>query len=441
MTDSTHLPPHDLNAEGAVLSAMMLEEWATARGLELLCEEHFYKAAHKYIFRAIHDLFNKNIEIDLITIIHEMKSKNVFEKSGGTAYLTEVQDVVSSSASIETHAQIVIEKAVLRRLITTASTILEECHSTDKGGKDIIEHAEKQIFDVSDGLDRHGFRSISQTLPGTLRRMDEVAKRKNMVIGVPSGIPELDRITGGFIENCLYVVAARPSMGKTALALNFAYNAAVRDGKSIGLISLETDKNMINLRMLSIGSRVSMFKLMTGYNFSKEDQLMISKTAEKIGDIQFYCDDNSNTTMTDVRSRARRLKYEHGVDMLIIDYMQLLIPTVRSTSTQREIAEISRSLKMLCKDLHIPVIAISQLSRGPETRQDKRPTLADLRDSGAIEQDADVVFLLYRDDYYNKDNSEKPGIAEIEIAKNKNGATGKIEMYFMKECMRFERLA
>ncbi len=440
MPDSIKIPPHDLNAEGAVLSAMLLEEWATARGLELLRDDYFYKAAHKYMFRAMHDLFNKNIEIDLITIINELKSKDIFEKCGGVAYLTEIQDVVSSSANIETHAQLVIEKAVLRRLITTATTILSECQSTEKGSKEIIEIAEKHIFDVSDGLDSQGFRSIVQTLPETLRRMDEVAKRKNMVIGVPSGFTELDRMTGGFIKNCLYVVAARPSMGKTALALNFAYNAAMREGSHIGLISLETDKNMINLRMLAIGSSVSMFKMMTGYNFSQADSLIISKTAEKLEDINFYTDDNSNTTMTDVRSRARRLKYEHGIDMLIIDYMQLLIPSVRSSSRRQEIDEISRSLKALCKELRIPVIAISQLSRGPELRQDKHPMLADLRESGAIEQDADVVMLLYRDDYYNKDDSEKPGIAEVDVAKNKNGATGKIEMRFIKECMRFERI-
>jgi len=440
MKDDVKIPPHDVNAEGAVLSAMLLEDWAVARGIELIQEEYFYKPAHKFIFRAICSIFEQGKEIDLITIINELKRQGNFEKVGGTAYLTEIQDVVSSAASIESHATIVTEKAVLRKLISTAKEIEVQCYDSSNESKAIIEDAEKKIFDVTENLASTGFRSITQTLPKTLRHMDEVVKRKTMIIGVPSGFRELDRMTGGFIKGYYYVIAARPSIGKTAFAINIAYNAVVKSRKKAGFFSLEMAEDAINLRMLAVGSGVSMFKMLCGFGMQQADTLIISKTADSLSDVSFHVDDTANTNMMDVRSKARRLKYEHGIDMIFIDYMQLLLPNVIKQSRQAEITEISRALKALAKELGIPIIVISQLSRGPETRQDKHPMLADLRESGAIEQDADVVMLLYRDEYYNKEESKEPGIADVDIAKNRNGPTGRIKLKWLRESMRFEGL-
>jgi len=442
METDIKIPPHNVNAEGAVLGAMLLEDWAVARGIELVREEYFYKSAHKFIFRAICSVFDQGNEIDLITLIHELKRQGNYEKVGGIAYLTEIQDVVSSAASIESHATIVTEKAVLRKLITTAGGIEAQCYDDVLDSKFIIEEAEKNIFEVTEDITRTGlgFRSIGQTLSHTLKRMDEVAKRKTMIIGIPSGYHELDKMTGGFTDGDYYVIAARPSIGKTALAVNIAYNATVKSGKCVGMFSLEMKKDTINLRMLAVGSGVSMFKMMCGYSLQPADSLMISKTAEHLSGANFHVDDNGNTSMMDVRSRARRLKYEYGVDMLFIDYMQLLLPNVYRQSRQQEITEISRSIKMLAKELDIPIIAISQLSRGPELRKDKHPLLSDLRESGAIEQDADVVFLLYRDEYYTNEESEEPGIADVDVAKNRNGPTGRVKMRWIKESMRFERI-
>ena len=439
--DDIRVPPHDLNAEGAVLSAMLLEEWATARGLELLKKEYFYKAAHRNIFQAIQELFNKNIEVDLITIIDELKKRDKYERVGGAAYLTEITDIVSSSANLETHAQIVLEKAILRNLISTASSIIEDCYGTSqesKESKEIVERAEKSIFDVTQGMMHEGFEKSLDIVAPTIIKVEDIAKKKTKVVGVASGFSELDKITGGFHKGQFVVIAARPSMGKTALALNIAHHAALFQDKIVGIFSLEMDKETLIMRMLSSGSDVSLHSMLHGYGMDSEKIMNLSRHAEKVAEAPIYIDDRGSNTMNDIRSKARRLKFEAGLDLLIIDYMQLLLPVTSRQSRQQEITEISRSIKILAKELDIPIIAVSQLSRGPESRQDKIPILADLRESGAIEQDADLVILIYREEYYLKDKAENPGIAVIDVAKNRNGPQGRIDLQFIGRYTRFQ---
>jgi len=438
--EGIRVPPHDLNAEGAVLSAMLLDDWAVARALEMLKEEYFYKRAHKLIFRTIAKLFESNIEIDLITLIDGLKKDGHLEDVGGTAYLSEISDIVSSSANVEAHAQIILEKATLRSLINTANKITEDCYNSDKMSKAIVENAEKEIFNVTQNLMLEGFESVSNIIPGTLQNIEKIASQKSRVVGIASGFHALDNKTGGFQPGQFVVVAGRPSMGKTSFALNIASYAAVHQQKKVGIFSLEMDKEKVLMRMLSSGAEVSLSEMLHGYGIDQNKIFLITTVAEKLSESSIFLDDRGSNTMTDIRSKARRLKSEEGLDLLIIDYMQLLIPDVSRTSRQQEMTEISRSIKILAKELRIPVIAVSQLSRAPESRQNKRPVLADLRESGAIEQDADLVLLIYREDYYDKENAKEPGIAEIAVAKNRNGPQGTEKLKFRGEFTLFEPL-
>jgi replicative DNA helicase len=435
------VPPNDLNAEGAVLSAMILDNWAVARALELLKEEYFYKRAHRLIFRAMAKLFEANVEIDLITLIDELKKDGHFEDVGGTAYLSEISDIVSSSANIEAHAQIILEKATLRHLINTANNIIDDCYHSDKESKAIVEKAEKEIFGVTQNLMLEGFESISNIIPETLQNIERIATQKSRVTGIASGFPELDKKTGGFQPGQFVVVAGRPSMGKTSFTMNIAFHAAVHQQKKVGIFSLEMDKEKLLMRMLSSGAEVSLSEMLQGYGIDQNKIFLITTVAEKLSEAPIYIDDRGSNTMMDIRSKARRLKAEEGLDLLIIDYMQLLMPEKSKSTRQQEISEISRSIKILTKELKIPIIAVSQLSRAPESRggEKRRPVLADLRESGAIEQDADLVIFIYREEYYKKaEEVEAPGIAEIIIGKNRNGPQGNIKLRFRGEYTLFE---
>lgn len=440
--EGIRVPPHDLNAEGAVLSAMLVDDWAVARALEMLKEEYFYKRAHKLIFRAITKLFEANIEIDLITLIDELKKDGHFEDVGGTAYLSDISDIVSSSANVEAHAQIVLEKATLRHLINTATRITDDCYNSNKISKVIVEDAEKAIFNVTQNLMLEGFESISNIIPGTLQSIEKIASQKSRVVGIASGFHSLDAKSGGFQPAQFIVVAGRPSMGKTSFALNIASYVAVHQQKKVGIFSLEMDKEKLLMRMLSSGAEVSLSEMLHGYGIDQEKIFRITTVAEKLSESSIFIDDRGSNTMIDIRSKARRLMSEEGLDLLIIDYMQLLMPDMVRTSRQQEMTEISRSIKILSKELKVPIIAVSQLSRAPETRggEDRRPRLADLRESGAIEQDADLVLLIFREDYYKKEDEEMTGIAEINIAKNRNGPQGIEKLKFRGEYTLFEPL-
>ncbi|MBC8527005.1 MAG: replicative DNA helicase [Candidatus Cloacimonetes bacterium] len=438
--ESVKVPPHDLNAEAAVLSAMLVDDWGVARALELLKEEHFYKRAHRLIFRAMAKLFETNIEVDLITLIDELKKDGHFDNVGGTVYLSKISDIVSSTANIESHAQIVLEKATLRHLINTSNIIIEDCYTSEKDSKVIVEKAEKAIFDVTQNLMLEGFESVSNIIPETLQNIEKIASQKSRVIGVASGFSNLDAKIGGFQPGQFIVVAGRPSMGKTSFAINIAFYTAIHQQKNVGIFSLEMDKEKLLMRMLSSGAEVSLNEMLHGYGIDQNKIFLITTVAEKLSEAHIFIDDRGSNTMTDIRSKARRLKSEEGLDLLIIDYMQLLMPVESRANRQQEMSEISRSIKILAKELRTPIIAVSQLSRAPETRggEDRRPRLADLRESGAIEQDADMVIFIYREDYYKKaEELETPGIAEIIIGKNRNGPQANIKLKFRSEYTQF----
>ena len=429
--------PKDINAEAAVLSAMMLDNFAVAKSIEMLDKDHFYRPSHKIIFENMIELFEENIEIDIITLINKLKTNNQLEVVGGEAFINELSDVVLSSANIEFHANIVLERALLRQLIETSGKIIEKCYDSDEAVDDIVDRAEQMIFNIAERPGKKAFQSISEIIPATIKNIEETATTKKSVLGVPTGFMDLDRKIGGFRPGQLIIIAARPAMGKTSLALNIASNAAVRYDKKVGILTMEMESDELLMRMLSSASEVSMDEMLKGYGMNEKKILRIAGAAEVLSEKEIYVDDSGSNTILDIRAKTRRLKAElKGLDLIIIDYMQLMSVKRNRENRQQEISEISRNLKVLAKELSIPIVTLSQLNRGLESRDDKRPRLADLRESGAIEQDADVVLFIYRDEVYNED-TEFTGLAEIIIGKNRHGAIGKIELRFLKEFTSF----
>jgi replicative DNA helicase len=430
--------PNDINAETAVLSAMMIDNFSVAKGIEIINESHFYKTAHRIIFKAITELFEENTEVDIITLINKLELKGELDKVGGKAYINELSDVVLSSANIEYHANIVLEKALLRDLINTANQIIKTCYDPDGPAVEVVDWEEQQIFRIAEMPNRKTFMSVSQLVPPTLENIEEVSTSKSGVIGIPTGFTRLDAEIGGLRKGQLVVVAARPAMGKTSFALNIAFHAAMFHDKKIGIFTLEMSNEELIMRLLSSSAEVPMESMLKGTNMDSSKMQHIVNMAEQIAKREIYIDDSGSTTVMDIRAKSRRLKAEiKGLDLIVIDYMQLMSTKKLNENRQQEISEISRGLKVLAKELDVPVLALSQLNRGLESREDKRPRLSDLRESGAIEQDADIVMFIYRDDYYNRD-SEKKGIAEIIISKNRHGATGMVELKFIRENTRFE---
>ena len=429
--------PKDINAEAAVLSAMMLDNFAVAKSIEMLDKDHFYRPSHKIIFENMIELFEENIEIDIITLINKLKTNTQLEAVGGEAFINELSDVVLSSANIEYHANIVLERALLRQLIETSGKIIEKCYASDEAVDDIVDRAEQMIFNIAERPGKKAFQSISEIIPATIKNIEETATTKKSVLGVPTGFMDLDRKIGGFRPGQLIIIAARPAMGKTSLALNIASNAAVRYDKKVGILTMEMESNELLMRMLSSASEVSMDDMLKGYGMNEKKILRIAGAAEVLSEKEIYVDDSGSNTILDIRAKTRRLKAElKGLDLIIIDYMQLMSVKRNRENRQQEISEISRNLKVLAKELSIPIVTLSQLNRGLESREDKRPKLADLRESGAIEQDADVVLFIYRDEVYNEE-TEFPDLAEIIIGKNRHGAIGKIELRFLKEFTSF----
>ncbi len=436
--------PKDLNAEAAVLSAMLIDPSAVAKAIEKLGEEHFYHSPHKYIFRAISELFEENTEIDVITLMNrlertEVKTRkgtetaNLLEKAGGKQYIIELSDVVLSGANIEYHANIVLDKALLRMLIQKSTEIIESSYSQDMPIDDIIDGAEQAIFSIAERSNLKSFIKVTDIIPETLQNIEDVAANKTNVLGVPTGFYDLDAKTGGFRKGQFIVLAARPAMGKTALALNVAFNAAVHHNLKVAIFTMEMACEEILMRMLSSNSEVSMDNMLKGFGMTQDKLREITRVADAFHTKDIYIDDTGTNTALDIRAKSRRLKAElGGLDLIIIDYLQLMSSKRNRDNRQQEISEISRALKVLAKELGLPVIALSQLNRGLENRDDKRPRLADLRESGAIEQDADIVMFIYRDEYYNKE-SEELGIAEVIIGKNRHGAVGTVKLEFIGE--------
>ncbi len=435
-------PPHDMEAEQAVLGSVFLNNQVLPRLVELLRPEDFYKRAHGLIYQAMLDLFEENLPQDLVNVKNRLEAKGLLEGVGGSAYLAELTDAVAIPANVEYYARIVRDKALLRRLIERSAEIATLCYQESMGVDEIIETAESAVFELSDQKIKRSFQPVNEILVETIRRVEELYNRKELITGVPSGFPDLDGLTAGFQPSDLIIVAGRPSMGKTAFALNCAQHAAIRAGVPVAIFSLEMSKEQLVLRMLCSEAKVDAHRLRTGF-LGKADWPRIHEAAGRVAEAEIYIDDTPAQTVMEIRAKARRLKSSNPrLGLVIIDYLQLMRGRGGAERREQEISEISRSLKAMAKELDLPVMALSQLNRKVEERSDRRPQMSDLRESGAIEQDADVIAFIYRDEVYNKrqDNPNR-GVAEIILAKQRNGPTGVVKLAFVGRYSTFAPLA
>ena len=431
------IPPQNLEAESSVLGGILLENEAVNLVLELLRPDDFYRESHRKIFRAMIELSDRSEPIDLITLSEFMKSRNDLEAVGGTAYLASLADFVPTAANISYYARIVREKSILRSLISTATDIATRGYEDQGNVEEFLDTAEKVIFDISEKKVKASFVAVGDMIKDTLKTVEKLYERKEMVTGVPTGYDDLDRLTAGLQPADLIVVAGRPSMGKTAFSLNIATNAAFA-GTGVAVFSLEMAKEQLVLRMLCSEARVDNSKIRSGY-LGERDFPKLANAAGRLHEAPIYIDDTPAISILELRAKARRLVRDRTkkVGLIVVDYLQLMRGMGAANNREQEISEISRSLKALAKELHVPVIAISQLNRRVEDRGDKRPMMSDLRESGAIEQDADVIMFIYRDEVYNP-KSDNKGIAEVIVAKQRNGPIDTVELTFLSEFTRFE---
>ena len=435
------LPPQNVEMEQSILGAILQNNDAIVRLADTLQEEDFYHDAHRWLYRAMLDLFQENVPIDVLTVNEWLKKKNRLDAIGGPAYLAELVELVPTAAHVDYHARVVREKSVLRALIRTATNIVSECHDADDDVAMLLDRAEQAILEVSQGKATSGFADLQSVLKDSFRQLESLAARKEPITGLPTGFNDLDRQTAGLQASDLIIIAGRPSMGKTTLALNIAAYAGMRTGKPIAVFSLEMSKEQLALRMLCAEAKVDSAKLRTGFLAGSDWSLLTTAAGDLSGQANIYIDDTPMQTALDIRAKARRLRAEQGdLGLVIVDYLQLMQGRSRAENRQQEISDITRALKALARELHVPVVALSQLSRAVEQRKPPKPQLSDLRESGAIEQDADVVALLYRDDVYNEDSDER-GVAEVNIAKHRNGPTGTLRLAFRGEFTRFDNLA
>lgn len=433
------VPPHDLEAEQAIIGSMLTDRDAVISAIEILKEEDFYREDNKAIYTAILNLYNRAEPIDIITVKSELESMGKFEQVGGLEYLAELPEKVPTTANAMKYIKIVEEKSTLRRLIKTANEIIELGYSPTEDVEDIMEGAEKKIFNIMQEKNQKGYAPIKDVLVESFTKLEELYNRKQHITGVPSGFTELDYRTAGFHGSELILIAARPAMGKTAFALNIATNAAVKANVPVAVFSLEMSKEQLVNRILCSESMVDSNKVRTG-KLEEDDWTKLAGAIGPLSEAEIFIDDTPGINITEIRAKCRKLKLEKNIGMVVIDYLQLIQGSnKRGGSREQEISEISRSLKILAKELDVPVIALSQLSRAAEQRPDHRPMLSDLRESGAIEQDADIVMFLYRDDYYNQD-SEKKDIAEVIIAKHRGGSTGTVELLWLGSYTKFVNL-
>ena len=432
------IPPQNLEAEMAVLGAMLLDEEAISVAIESLDSESFYKDAHKKIFEAIVYLYNANKAVDLITITDELKRRGILEEIGGVSFLTSLVNTVPTTANINHYVRIVKEKNILRTLINNANKIISLSYESQGNVDEVVDTAEKLIFEVSDRRPRGSYISLKEVVQKSIDTIDKLYQRKAHVTGIPTGFVDFDIKTAGLQPSDLIVVAGRPSMGKSAFALSIAEYVGVTEKIPLAIFSIEMSKEQLVQRMLCAHAKVDAHKVRTGY-LSTSDWPRLTAAAGKLSTAPIFIDDTPAISVMELRAKARRLKAQQNIQLIILDYLQLMCSSRTVENRQQEISEISRSLKALARELNIPVLAISQLSRAVEARVDHRPQLSDLRESGAIEQDADVVVLILREEYYNP-TPENQGIAEINIAKQRNGPVGVIKLAFIKEYTRFENL-
>jgi replicative DNA helicase len=436
--------PHNLEAEKSVLGAILIRNEAFNHAAELIDSRDFFRDAHRRIFDKMVALSERNDAIDLITLKDELQRSGELEEVGGPAYIASLADGVPRSANVEHYARIVKEKATLRRVIHAAKRIEADAYQAEEDADLILDGAEKAIFEIAEDKIREGFVPLRDLVQSSFATIEKLQQHKGLVTGVPTGFVDLDELTSGLQPSDLLLVAARPSMGKTSFVLNIAQHIGTQTEMTVGFFSLEMSKEQLFMRMLTSEARIDAHRFRSGY-LNEKDYGRLSHALGTLAEARVFIDDTASIGVLEMRAKARRLQAEHGLHLLIIDYIQLMQGRGRFESRQQELASISRSMKGLAKELRIPIIALSQLSRAPETRSDHRPQLSDLRESGALEQDADVVMFIYREEQYRTDdgqpNAEAEGTAEIIIGKQRNGPVGTVKLAFVKEHTRFENLA
>lgn len=432
------VPPHNLEAEQAVLGSILLDSESLFAVTEILKPDDFYERAHRLIYEVVLLLSETGSAIDLVTVTEELRRQDQLDQIGGPAYITSLAAAVPASANAAYYANIVAQKATLRSLITASGEIAAKCYSQEDEVENLLDEAEQKIFGIAQQRSREGFTPIKTILSDTFEAIERLSQQKGEITGIPT-FTDLDKLLSGLQKSDLIICAGRPGMGKTSFCLNIAQNAAVKHGKSVAIFSLEMSKEQVVQRMLASEAAIDQQKLRTGY-LNDKDWTCLVDAMGVLAETSVFIDDTPALTAMEVRAKARRLKAEKGLDLVIIDYLQLMQGHRRADSRQQEIATISRALKSLARELETPVMALSQLNRGVEQRQDKRPVMADLLESGAIEADADVVLFLYRDEYYNKDTADK-GIAEVIVGKHRNGPVGVVKLAFFPEHTQFVSLA
>ncbi len=439
---SFRVPPQNIEAEQNLLGGLLVDETALPRVIELVQPSDFYKEAHGIIYSAILNLFDRNEPRDLVTVHNALLSTGKLEAVGGASYLAELADIMPFAANIEYYARIVRDKSLLRKLIQASAEIAGRCYE-DSGGDvdDILADAESSIFEISQQKLKKSFHPIRGVLTSSIKKIESLFERKEMVTGIPSGFDDLDKLTAGFQPSDLIIIAGRPSMGKTAFALNIVQHAAITGGVPVAFFSLEMSREQLALRMLCSEARIDAQRVRTGF-LSEEDWPRITAAAGMLAEAKIFIDDTPALPILEMRAKARRLQAEQGLGLVVVDYLQLMRGRHNVERREQEISEISRSLKAMAKELNVPVIALSQLNRKVEDRPNKRPQMSDLRESGAIEQDADVIMFIYRDEVYNKaeDNPNK-GKAEIIVGKQRNGPTGVVHLAFISKLSSFGNLS
>jgi replicative DNA helicase len=433
------VPPQDLEAEKAVLSAILLENDAVHAVYTEVKPDDFYHPAHRTLYEAMISLKDANLPVDLHTLSDHLNTQKLLDAIGGPVALAELADYEATAANVLHHARIVRDKATKRRLISVATEIVELGYDGSEQAGPLLDAAESRIFEITQATSRPSFRSLHDEMQDTFDYVEALMSRGGELTGLPTGYADLDEMTGGFQPGELIIIAARPSMGKTALALNIARNAAVDHGKKVAVFSLEMTTRSLVLRLLAAEARIDSSAFRRGF-IAHNDHTRLVNAAGRLAHAQIWIDDGSAATLLEIKAKSRRLKAERGLDLVVVDYLQLAHCDGQVERREQEISEISRGLKGLAKELDIPVLTLSQLNRGPESRADKRPMLSDLRESGAIEQDADLIGFIYRDEVYNKDSDDE-GIAELIIAKQRNGPTGPIRLRFEGRFARFESLS
>ncbi len=430
------IPPHNDDAEKSVLGAILLSKDALFEVMEQLKPEDFYSEIHKEIFNAALELFKKNDPVDILTLTEELQKRKSLEMSGGRGYIAALSTFVPATANVAQYAKIVAEKAVLRRLINASSEISEKCYQEKIEPEKVLDHAEQSIFEIAQTRQGRDYSSLKDVLLKNINKLDELSKLEGNLTGITTGFLDLDSKTAGLQKSDLILIAARPSMGKTAFALNIAQNAAIKGKAGVIIFSLEMAAEQLGQRLLSMEARIEMQKLRVG-NLDRKDWDQLNIALDSLSRAKICIDDTPGITIMEIKNKCRRMKADQGLDLVVIDYLQLMSLEGRTESRQQEISTLSRYLKQLAREIDCPVIVLSQLSRAPEQRAEHRPILSDLRESGAIEQDADIVMFLYRDEYYFPDTTEKPNICEINIAKQRGGETGTIELTWLGKYTRF----